>query len=242
MANRPLLIYPTMPLPSAVAAKLDGTAPAAVRGTRRALQADAKEQRRSLILDAAAGVLQQSPNRDIGVAEVAQAAGLAKGTVYLYFPSKDELLLALHERQTERFFRALAAASDECRLDFEGVFALLDRFMLSDALYLPLASRCLGALDFAVLPAVRAAYKKRIADHLAHVGAILEAHFTALEAGGGISLLMSSYALIMGLWQLLSPDPANPYPLDFRRDTEAALRALWRGRVVGAAPDLQVNP
>ncbi len=235
MANRPHLIYPTMPLPPAVAAKVDGTAatPALPRGTRRALQADAKEQRRHLILDAAADVLTQAPNRDIGVAEVAQAAGLAKGTVYLYFPSKDELLLALHERQTEWFFRALAEASEQRRLDFEGVFALLDRYMLSDPLYLPLASRCLGALDFSVLPAVRTAYKQRIAERLAHVGAILEAHFTGLEPGGGISLLMSSYAMIMGLWQLLSPDPANPYPLDFRRDTEAALRALWRGRVVG---------
>ena len=46
------------------------------------------------------------------VAEVADEAGLAKGTVYLYFPSKEELLLALHERNVGGFFRALIALLD----------------------------------------------------------------------------------------------------------------------------------
>ncbi len=246
MANRPLLIYPPVPLPAggqgaaagALAARgepaaADGTDQ---RGTRRALQADAKEQRRSRILDAAAEVLGNSPNRDIGVAEVAAAAGLAKGTVYLYFPSKEELLLALHERQTESFFAALAEASQQHRLDFDGLFGLIDRFLLSSQLYLPLASRCLGVLDFSVLPSVRQAYRSRIAGHLALVGPLVERDFQGLEPGGGVSLLLASYGLIMGLWQLLSPDAtSNPYPLEFRRDTEAALRALWRGRVSMAA-------
>ena len=43
------------------------------------------------------------------VAEVAQEARLAKGTVYLYFRSKEELLLAVHERGIDRFFRAVDA-------------------------------------------------------------------------------------------------------------------------------------
>ena len=35
------------------------------------------------------------------VAEVAESAGLAKSTVYLYFPGKEEMLLALHERHVD---------------------------------------------------------------------------------------------------------------------------------------------
>jgi AcrR family transcriptional regulator len=45
-------------------------------------------------------VLLRSPDRVLNVAEVGDEASLAKGTVYLYFPSKDELLLAVHERQS----------------------------------------------------------------------------------------------------------------------------------------------
>lgn len=207
------------------------TQPSPLRATRRALQADAKQERRTRILDAAEQVLLHSLNRDISMADVAQAAELAKGTVYLYFPSKEELLLSVHERQTGRFLDALTLASERGQLDFEGVFALLDRHAFTPPLYLPLASRCLGSLDFSVAPEVRHAYKDRVAASLTRVGRILEHHFMGLEAGGGATLLFSSYALIMGLWQLLSPDPDHPYPMDFRRDVELALRALWRGRV-----------
>lgn len=201
------------------------------RVTRRALQADAKEERRQRILAAAEKVLLAAPHREIGMAEVAQAAELAKGTVYLYFPSKDELLLALHERQVEDLFRALLAASEAGRLDFEGVLELVDRHALSSPLYLPLAVRCLASLDAAVPSTVRGAYKARVSAHLKQAGHALEQHFGGLEPGGGASLLFSSYSLILGMWQLLSPDDAHPYPLDFRRDVEQALRALWRGRV-----------
>ena len=53
----------------------------------------------------------RSPDRMASVAEVADEAGLAKGTVYLYFPSKEELLLAVHERKIDGFFGALIAGS-----------------------------------------------------------------------------------------------------------------------------------
>lgn len=49
------------------------------------------------------------------VAEVAEAAGVAKGTMYLYFGSKDELLAALRERYLEQFAAALDVAAGSAR-------------------------------------------------------------------------------------------------------------------------------
>ena len=63
------------------------------------------------------------------VAEVAEAAGLAKGTVYLYFPSKEEMLLALHERQTALFFAALVQRLEARRpAGFDEIWATTRRF------------------------------------------------------------------------------------------------------------------
>src|SRR5678816_511085 len=76
---------------------------------QRAIQASDKQERHAAILDAAERLLIGSPERVPNVAEVADEAGLAKGTVYLYFPSKEELLLALHERNIDGFFAALIA-------------------------------------------------------------------------------------------------------------------------------------
>ena len=76
---------------------------------QRAIQAEDKQERHHAILDAAARLLARSPDRIANMADVADEAGLAKGTVYLYFPSKEELLLAVHERNIDGFFRALIA-------------------------------------------------------------------------------------------------------------------------------------
>src|SRR5262247_2589482 len=74
---------------------------------QRAVHSEDKQERHHAILDAAERLLVRAPDRVANVAEVADEAGLAKGTVYLYFPSKDELLLAVHERRVDEFFGAL---------------------------------------------------------------------------------------------------------------------------------------
>ncbi len=53
------------------------------------------EQRRAEILEATLGLFSSKGFHDTTMDEVAQAAGVAKGTIYLYFQSKEHLLLAL---------------------------------------------------------------------------------------------------------------------------------------------------
>ena len=59
--------------------------------------------RREQILDAAARVLVERGLAATTMAEVAEAASVAKGTVYLYFESKAELLAGLRARYFEEF-------------------------------------------------------------------------------------------------------------------------------------------
>ena len=81
-----------------------------------------KEARRHAILDAAEKLFLKHPERMASVAEVATAAGLAKGTVYLYFPSKEEMLLALHERHVAHFFTELMQKlAERGPLDFDDI-------------------------------------------------------------------------------------------------------------------------
>lgn len=57
-----------------------------------------REDRRDRILDAATKVFAKRGFFAAQVADVAKRAGVAAGTVYLYFKSKDDLLLSLFER------------------------------------------------------------------------------------------------------------------------------------------------
>ena len=47
------------------------------------------------------------------VSEVAKAAGVADGTIYLYFKSKDQLLVSLFEDRVERLLAFLADGAPE---------------------------------------------------------------------------------------------------------------------------------
>jgi AcrR family transcriptional regulator len=84
-------------------------APAADR-TLRAEQA--KAARREEILDAARRVFTRSGFKGTTIADVAEEAGIALGTIYLYFASKDELFRGLGQRFWQMVTDALAQGDD----------------------------------------------------------------------------------------------------------------------------------
>ncbi len=64
--------------------------------------------KRERILDAAVRVFASNGFHATRVSEVAKAAGVADGTIYLYFKSKDELLISLFEDRVEKLLAYLA--------------------------------------------------------------------------------------------------------------------------------------
>ena len=214
---------------------------------QRAMAVADKEERRNAILDAAESLFLEHPQRMANVAEVADAAGVAKGTVYLYFPSKEEMLLALHERHVALFFADLIALLDRPGPhDFERIFAVPRRHIVRGAAYLPLTSICFGLMDREI-PLERALeFKVRVGQMLAAAGSRLEAHFPALAPGSGVALLCNSYGLMVGMWQLLNPNKRlgaalerpelRMFRVNYEQEVEAAVRALWAGTLAAAPP------
>src|SRR5690349_24266514 len=116
-----------------------------MRTMLRAVGVEDKEARRHAILDAAEKLFVRHPDRMANVAEVAEAAGVAKGTVYLYFPSKEEMLLALHERHVGAFFDELTSLLEkQGAASFDEIFAVTRKHIVRGPGYLPLTSICFG--------------------------------------------------------------------------------------------------
>ena len=61
-----------------------------------------RSQKYELILDSLQKLLENKNLPTISVSEIAQAAGIGKGSIYYYFPSKDAILNALVERNYEK--------------------------------------------------------------------------------------------------------------------------------------------
>src|SRR5262245_62232911 len=68
--------------------------------------------KRERILDAAIKVFAAEGFYNAKVSQIAQAAGVADGTIYLYFKSKDDLLINLFEDRMERVNANLREAID----------------------------------------------------------------------------------------------------------------------------------
>ncbi len=101
----------------------------AVAPTTRPRPAAARGPKREAILKAAAQVFARRGFFSAQVADVARVAGVAAGTVYLYFKSKDDLLVSIFERTMKH-------AIDEGRASLASVTDPVDRLRTLARLHL----------------------------------------------------------------------------------------------------------
>ncbi len=68
---------------------------------------DVSDERKSQILNAAEDVFTQKGFEEARMDDIALETGLSKGTLYLYFKSKDDIIIAILDRMFQREFRRL---------------------------------------------------------------------------------------------------------------------------------------
>ena len=74
-----------------------------MQAKRRARSISAKLERKDSILAATEILLRQSGHESITMQDVASEVGLAKGTLYIYFPSREILVLDVYGRLFDRW-------------------------------------------------------------------------------------------------------------------------------------------
>jgi AcrR family transcriptional regulator len=85
------------------------------------------EERREQLLSAGVELLRRRPHNEVSIEEIAEAAGVSKGLLYHYFPTKKDFILAAVERgqrQLAELLRPDPGLSPEAQLD-----ASLDAFL-----------------------------------------------------------------------------------------------------------------
>ncbi|MBI2752096.1 MAG: TetR family transcriptional regulator [Betaproteobacteria bacterium] len=206
----------------------------------RAMAPEDKTERRGAIVRAAEELLLRSPAGAFSVEMLSRRAGLAKGTVYLYFRTREEVLLAVHHARLQRLFDVLEHTLAAPDADARSAARATLRFLRANREFLPLATTCRGMLEANVGTEAALDFKLATGQRLAQIGARIEALYPkALSPGEGFALLMDSYALIIGLWQIVDPPAClrgamrrpemRMFQIDYERQLERALLALWDG-------------
>ncbi len=200
----------------------------------RALDGDDKEARRQTILDAAQRLFAER-HELANVADVAESAGLAKGTVYLYFQTKEEIYLALHLRHVEHFFTTLISRMNNGQpFLFPEMIALAGEHLLDAPTYMPLGAVCMGFGGDAVPLEAAKNFQVNMTHWLLTAGEGLERHFTKLAPGEGVRLLKHSYAMMIGLYGLMRGEQTNdpkcpilPGMGTYQEEASLALTRYW---------------
>jgi len=208
----------------------------------KARNAEDKAERRAELLKAGAALFDTVPYAKITMAEVADRAGLSKGTVYLYFESKEELFLALLEDLLfawyDAFDRRIDAARGELSTD-----ELLRIFAEVSLGRPPSLSRLIGiasgVLEQNVSFDAAARYKRRLWTQMTRTGAKLEARWPYFRPGEGFQFMGHLALFIVGARQLVDLAPVVVRVIDefdlkgFRFDFDAELYALVQNHLRG---------
>lgn len=98
-----------------------------VAGERPRRQSPAPERRRGDLLDAAARLFAAEGVEATSVAAIAEAAGVAKGSFYRYFASREELIAALKARFIDEVLAEVTGFAD--RVGVDDWWRLADEFV-----------------------------------------------------------------------------------------------------------------
>jgi AcrR family transcriptional regulator len=174
---------------------------------RRARNDQAKQMRREHLLETARTLWTQGTFSSITMNQVASEAKLAKGTTYLYFQSKEELLLALLGQELEQWFDHLDGELEQTLTHTPRSLAHLIAESFQDQQNLiRLLSIQGGILEQNVTEPAARNFKIQLVSRAARTSILLE-HALRLPASAGLELLKLINALVIGLQQLADLSP-----------------------------------
>lgn len=207
----------------------------------RARSGVAKDARRQAILAATAALSERAQYGEVTMADIARRCRLAKGTVFLYFPTKEALFLDLLDGMLARWLDELHAAvtQNDAPWTADQLATVITGSLATRPALRRLIPICHGVLEQNVDDERLAAFKQRLLRRLFGTGAVVELKLSLARRGDGVRLLLFAWALIIGLGTQAEPAGAlarvlarpefEPLRPDFDRDLRTALTVLTNG-------------
>ncbi|NMO16010.1 TetR family transcriptional regulator [Pyxidicoccus fallax] len=208
---------------------------------QRARKDEDKEARRRFILDEALKLYESTSYGDVKMADVAERAALAKGTVFLYFPTKEALFLTLLEDLLFAWFAKLEGLLAQDAGEWTGprMARTVAESLEGEESLTRLLTLLQTVLEQNVTVEQVRRFKERLLEAQLRLGATVEARLPFLRPGEGPRFLVHLHVLVTGLRQMADVAPVTrevlalphmaPLKVDFTAELTATLVILLRG-------------
>lgn len=207
---------------------------------QRATNSEDKQAKRQVILTAALQIFKSASYNEVTMSAIAEKTKLAKGTLFLYFPTKEELFLALMEDQLIEWFDTVdAELGHREESSIPAVASLFANSLDERAEFTRLLAIHSTILEQNVGYESIFKHKQLILQRLAGTGSRLEKSLPFLQAGQGAHFILQCQAVVVGLWHLCDPSPTacqvieqeglTAFNLDFSLEFKNVLTSLLYG-------------
>ncbi len=212
---------------------------------QRARSTEDKDLRRAHLVEAATQLFASADYDAVTIARVAEAAGVAKGTAYIYFATKEALFLELVRAELTLWLDDLVVTLKRLRTrqPLDAVPAAIARSVTQR----PALQRLLMLLHTVIEPKIDEAtardFKLFMLYLLSRASAAVCSKLPGLSSEQAGTLMLQLHALVISLAQLSNPPPViaqvmakNPELQFMQIDFESFLRATLTTLVRGTLP------
>ena len=192
----------------------------------RSLKEKQRQEREALILQTAEEVLLEKGYYETSIDEIAARVGIAKGTVYLHFPSKEDLVIAIFERDMQKLLQYIdtAMSSDlTSRGKMEAIFDLMHGGIISKRMQLLYSLSNSGGLRHLLVE--KKGCLREIWDQLS---ARLNSLFEEGKATGEFDSTLPAMVMLSAFYSLLSPKSYERLTEDGQMSAEDVEKNLKR--------------
>lgn len=208
---------------------------------KRAVSEEQKQKRRDTILHEALQAFTEGTYSSVTIDNVAERSGIAKGTVYLYFKTKEELFLALNQQAQTDWFSVLAQRlqAEPSPTSIPRIVRLFAETLSQRPEFLRLTAILHTTLEQNVPRETWLDFKRTLREGFLQAGELLEQKLDFLNQGEGALFLVRVQALIIGLQHLASPPAHTADALKerelqmFRIDLPEALKETMTVLLIG---------
>ncbi len=204
---------------------------------QRARSPEQKAERIETILDAAGALFDERPIDEISMTEGADCCGMAKGSLYGYFGSKEEVFLFLFRREGQAWLAAIETALKRLKKPRpENVAHAIARTTIRHERLCYLATLLHVTLEENTPTQALVEFKLDMRVPLRRFADAVRAALPAMSEDDARTLFIQHHALLVGLWPFANPghnaacalkdERLSEFHIDFATVFERSLCAL----------------
>lgn len=211
---------------------------------KRAVSVEQKQERRKVIIGVAKRLFTEKKFADISMREIAEEAKLAKGTIFLYFKTKEELFLAYAREEISSWSEIFEVELNKLKekpqtITIDNIIAIIDKTLTNNLSLRRIFAIMDETLEQNIDYNTAREFKHFLKAMCSRAGCILEECLGFLKPGDGEKVFFYIFILIVGVQHVSDPSPVikeviedpelNMFKVDFRDTFTQMFKYLIEG-------------